>query len=162
MVREPSSFRHGDLTGRLTAALRAHLSQERRANGWVEARRRVATADPGFTLGRDPDTVRAPDIAYVSRERFVGRMPEGFPECAPDLAVEVRLPHDRPGELLIKVGDFLSAGTRAVWVVVPPREQVIIYRADGMVSLLEIGDTLTGEGILPGFALPLAELFVDD
>ena len=49
-----------------------------------------------------------------------------------------------------------------MWGVVPPREQVIVYRADGMVSLLEIGDTLTDEVILPGFALPLAELFADD
>ena len=162
VVREPSSFRHGDLTGRLTAALRAHLSQERRANGWPEARGRVATADPGFTLGRNPDTVRAPDVAYVSRERFAGPMPDGFPELAPDLAIEVRSPGDRPGELLIKVGDFLSAGSRAVWVVVPPREQVIMYRADGTVSLLEISDTLTDESLLPGFALPLAELFADD
>ena len=162
VVREPSTFRHGDLTLRVAAALRAHLSQERRTNGWAEARGRVATADPGFTLGRNPDTVRAPDVAYVSRERFAGPMPDGFPELAPDLAVEVRSPGDRPGELLIKVGDFLSAGTQAVWVVVPPREQVVVYRADGMVSLLNVGDTLSDEVMLPGFALPLAELFVDD
>jgi Uma2 family endonuclease len=162
MMREPSSFRHGDLTLRIAAALRTHLSHERRANGWSEARGRVATADPGFTLGRNPDTVRASDVAYVSRERFAGPMPDGFPELAPDLAIEVRSPHDRPGELLIKVGDFLSAGSQAVWVVVPPFEQVVIYRADGSVSLLQVGDTLTDESLLPGFALPLAELFADD
>jgi Uma2 family endonuclease len=162
MVREPASFRHGDVTLRLAAALRAHLSHERVAKGWTEARGRVATAEPGFTLARNPDTVRAPDIAYVSRERVAGPMPDGFPELAPDLAVEVRSPGDRPGELLIKVGDFLSAGTQSVWVVLPPCEQVIIYRADGSVSLLRNGDTLTDSDLLPGFSLSLRALFADD
>jgi Uma2 family endonuclease len=162
VVREPASFRHGDLTSRLNAALRAHLTRERQANGWATARGRLATADPGFTLARNPDTVRAPDIAYVSRDRHPDPMPDGFPEFAPDLAVEVRSPSDRPGHLIAKVGDWFDAGTRLVWVVDPPRQQVVVYRADGSVAVLAATDNLDGEDVLPGFAWPLAELFADD
>lgn len=162
LMREPSSFRHGQLVLRVAAALQDHLAAERRANGWREARGRVATADPGFTLARNPDTVRAPDVAYVSRQRFAGPMPDGFPELAPDLAIEVRSAGDRAGELLVKIGDFLSAGSRAVWVVAPARQEVIVYRDDGRVAVLSRGDVLTDDALLPGFALRLAELFADE
>lgn len=162
VVREPVGFRHGDLTSRLDAALRAHLAAERQANGWDRARGRVATADPGFTISRNPDTVRAPDIAYVSRERYAGPMPDGFPEFAPDLAVEVRSPRDHPAAVIAKVGEWLAAGGLLVWVVDPPRQQVVVYRANGSVTVVGLADTLSGDDVLPGFAWPVAELFVDD
>ena len=106
--------------------------------------------------------MRAPDVAYVSRERFAGPIPDGFPEFAPDLAVEVRSPRDRTGAVVAKVSDWLTAGTALVWVVDPPREQVMVYRADGTVSVLAVGETLSGEALLPGFAFPLQELFAPD
>ena len=162
VVREPASFRHGALTLRVGIALGNHLAQEQAREGWSLPRGRLATADPGFTLARSPDTVRAPDIAYVSRERHAAPMPDGFPEFAPDLAVEVRSPSDRVGAIVAKVGDWLSAGTDMVWVVDPPRESVVVYRADGSVTVLRVADTLTGDDVLPGFALPLQTLFVVD
>ena len=162
VVREPASFSHGALSLRIGVVLTNHLTRERDQQGWTMSRGRLATADPGFTLARRPDTVRAPDVAYVSRERFAGPMPDGFPEFAPDLAVEVRSPSDRTGAVVAKVSDWLSAGTKLVWVVDPPREQVVVYRADGTVSVLALGDTLSGEEILPGFAFPLQELFAPD
>lgn len=162
VVREPAGFSHGTLTLRLGIALGNHLTREREQQGWAKTRGRLATADPGFTLARRPDTVRAPDIAYVSRERYAGPMPDGFPELAPDLAVEVRSPSDRTGAVVAKVGDWLSAGTLLVWVVDPPREQLVVYRANGGVTVLTIADTLTGDELLPGFALPLRELFAED
>ncbi len=162
VVREPASFYHGALTLRIGVALTNHLALEREAHGWPTTRGRLATADPGFTLARRPDTVRAPDIAYVSRERFAGPMPDGFPELAPDLAVEVRSPTDRTGAILSKVADWLSAGTALVWVVDPPREQVVVYRANGSVDVMGTNDSLTGELLLPGFVLPLEALFAPD
>jgi len=159
VVREPASLRHGEVSLRIGVALANHLARERDAQGWALARGRVATADPGFTLARSPDTVRAPDVAYVSRERHAGPMPEGFPEFAPDLAAEVRSRGDRAGDVLAKVGDWLSAGTTLVWVVDPAREVVTVYRADGTVAVLGPDDALSGEGLLPGFVLPLRELF---
>jgi Uma2 family endonuclease len=162
VVREPASFRHGDVGLRLGIALGIHLAQEQKANGWATKRDRLATLDPGFTLARAPDTVRAPDLAYVSRDRHPDPMPDGFPELAPDLAVEVRSPTDRAGAVVAKVGDWLSAGTLLVWSVDPQREQVVVYRADGSVSALGACDTLTGETVLPGFAIALELLFADD
>jgi len=162
VVREPSSFSHGALSLRIGIALGNHLAREREQQGWTLTRGRLATADPGFTLARRPDTVRAPDIAYVSRERHAAPMPDGFPEFAPDLAVEVRSPSDRTGAVVAKVSDWLSAGTALVWVIDPPREQVVVYRADGTVSVFVMGETLSGEELLPGFAFPLQELFALD
>ncbi|MEP6835642.1 MAG: Uma2 family endonuclease [Gemmatimonas sp.] len=161
LVREPAGFSHGSLTLRLGVALTNHLAKEQEREGWSLPRGRLATADPGFTLARRPDTVRAPDIAYVSRERHPEAMPEGFPEFAPDLAVEVRSPSDRTGAVVAKVGDWLSAGTSLVWVVDPPRQSVVAYRADGSVTVVGIAEALSGDDVLPGFSLPLATLFAE-
>jgi Uma2 family endonuclease len=161
LVREPASFRHGALTMRIGVAIANHLVSEQLAQGWPQPRGRVATADPGFTLARRPDTVRAPDIAYVSRDRHSAPMPEGFPEFAPDLAVEVRSPSDGTGEVVAKVGDWLSAGAMLVWVVDPPRTSVVVYRADGSVTVLGSADALSGDDVLPGFSLPLSQLFAE-
>lgn len=162
LVREPASFRHGALALRIGVALTNHLASEQSTQGWSLPRGRLATADPGFTLARRPDTVRAPDIAYVSRERHSAPMPDGFPEFAPDLAVEVSSPSDRIGAVIAKVGDWLSAGTALVWVVDPRRESVVVYRADGSVTVLGMTDALSGDDLLPGFSLPLAVLFAED
>lgn len=162
VVREPASFRHGALTLRIGVALTNHLVGEQAQMGWSLPRGRLATADPGFTLARSPDTVRAPDIAYVSRERHAAPMPDGFPEFAPTLAVEVRSPSDRVGAIVAKVGDWLSAGTEMVWVIDPPRESVVVYRADGSVTVLGIADVLSGDDVLPGFTLRLETLFAAD
>ena len=162
VVREPPGLRHGGLTHRIAMALGVHLASEQRANSWTKSRGRLVTADPGFTLARNPDTVRAPDVAYISRERWSAPLPDGFAEFAPDLAIEVRSPSDRTGAVVSKVGDWLTADTSLVWVIDPAHEQVMVYRADGSVATLGVGDALDGETLLPAFAFPLAELFADD
>lgn len=150
MVREPAGYRHGYLTARLTGRLVAYV--ESRGLGQVLA------AETGFTLARRPDTVRAPDVAFVRHERVPEPPATRFAELAPDLAVEVLSPGDRPGDLLARVADWLTAGTTLVWVIDPARRQARVYRADGSESLLDAGGTLSGETTLPGFACPLAEL----
>ena len=72
----------------------------------------VYAAETGFTLARHPDTVRAPDVAFIRRERLPTPEPAGYPDLAPDLVVEVLSPGNRPGELLAKIADWFSAGTR--------------------------------------------------
>ncbi len=148
-VREPAGDRHGRVTVNLTIRLGTHV--ERTAAGQLFA------AETGFTLSRMPDTVRAPDIAFIRRER----LPEasaGFLELAPDLVVEVLSPSDRPGEILAKVGDWLEAGASLVWVIDPERRQARIYRADGTESIFEDADALDGEKVLPGFACKLGSI----
>ena len=112
----------------------------------------------GFKLTSDPDTVRGPDIAFISSGRLPDPEPAGFADFAPDLAVEVMSPGDRPGEVLAKVADWLSAGTRMVWVLDPARRVARVYREDGTERILTAAESLDGEDVLPGFSSPLAEI----
>ena len=150
VVREPAGYQHGDAAARLLVAIANHVS----ANGLG----RVFAAETGFTLARNPDTVRAPDVAFVSTARLPDPSPRGFAELAPDLTVEVLSPDDRPGEVLAKVGDWLNAGARVVWVVDPVRVTARVYRADGSESILGATDALRGEDVLPGFEYPLSAI----
>lgn len=105
---------------------------------------------------RSPDTVRAPDVAFICSARLPDPPPPGFAELAPDLAVEVLSPDDRPGEVLEKVADWLKGGCRLVWVVDPRRKLARVYRADGTEALVTSSDSLDGEDVLPGFSCELA------
>ena len=148
VVREPAGFRHGDVA----MALGTLLSNYVRAHELG----RVVAAETGFKLASNPDTVRAADVAFVQRDRVPQPLPENYPAMAPDLAVEVLSPGDRPDEVLSKVGNWLEAGTGLVWVVDPDRREARVYRADGSVSMVSESDSLQGEDVLPGFVCALA------
>jgi Uma2 family endonuclease len=119
----------------------------------------LAGADGGVVLGRNPDTVRAPDISFIRAERVVdtGR---GYFEGAPDLAVEVLSPSDRYSAVSRKVSQYLAAGTRLVWVVDPFNRTVAVYRPGREVIELPEDGTLDGEDVVPGFRLALTEIWV--
>lgn len=160
VVSEPPGMRHRECALRIAVALSNFLSDLSKTSG-SQTLGRVVTGDAGFMLTRNPDTVRGPDVAYVSRERWSGPLPDGFAEFAPDLAVEIRSPGDRPGKVLAKVGDWLDASVSLVWVVNSAAQQVAVYRADGSQAMLGVADAISGEDVLPGFALPLAKLFAE-
>jgi Uma2 family endonuclease len=142
-VREPAGYRHGEIAARLLATLFNFV--ESHALG------RVLTAETGFVLRRNPDTVRAADVAFVRHARLPVPPPNGFPEMAPDLVIEVLSPDDRPGEVLSKIGDWLDAGVRLVWIIDPRRRDARVYRADGSQDHLGENDWLDGESVVPGF-----------
>ena len=150
VVREPPGWRHGSVTMNLALRLGRHIE--------VTGAGQLLAAETGFTLFRSPDTVRAPDIAFVRRERLPEPIPDTYPELAPDLVVEVLSPHDRPGEVLGKVGDWLEAGARLVWVIDPVRRVARIYRADGTEIKLAETESLDGEDVLPGFNCGVATI----
>ena len=149
VVREPAGLRHGRIATELAAALAPHV----RANGLGRV-----YVESGFKLAANPDTVRGPDIAFISKARLPEPEPVGFPELAPDLGVEILSPDDRPGEVLGKVADYLSAGTRLVWVIDPERRLARVYRADGTEEIVTADQALRGEDVVPGFACPLATI----
>ena len=121
---------------------------------------KVYAAGTGFILFLEPDTVRAPDAAFVSNERAAGqKRREGFFEGAPDLAVEVISPDDTEEEVAAKVLDYLEAGTRLVWVIRPRTRTVTAYRSRADIHLLTGEDRLDGGNILPGFSIRLEEIF---
>jgi len=150
VVREPPGGRHGSVTMNLALRLGNHVVSEGAGQ--------VFAAETGFTLARGPDTVRAPDIAFVQRERLPEPIPVGFPEFAPDLVVEVLSPGDRPGDVLAKVGDWLEAGARLVWVIDPERQIARVYRHDGSETILSADGALDGEDVLPGFSCLLTSI----
>ena len=150
IVREPPGYRHG----------RVAFEIGTRIGEFVRLRQLgvVVAAETGFKLFSSPDTVRAADAAFISRDRAPDPAPEGYPSLAPDLVVEVLSPNDRAGEVQSKVSDWLTAGSRLVWVIDPRRRRAIIYRADGSVSLLAEQETLEGEDVLSGFTCSLGDV----
>src|SRR3989440_741247 len=123
VVHEPAGSRHGLVTMNLGAELAVYAKQTG-AGG-------VYAAETGFQLASNPDTVRAPDIAFVTHERLPHPATTGYAALAPDLAVEVLSPGDGPGVVVAKVADWVSAGARLVWVVDPERRLARVYRHDG-------------------------------
>jgi len=150
IVREPPSTEHG----RIQANLAYFLSDHVRRHGLGV----VFGQDTGFKIQSNPDTVRAPDVAFLAQTRASLVPPRGYAPLAPDLAVEILSPEDRPGEILAKVGAWLDAGVRLVWVIDPERRVTRVHRADGPVTIVAAGEALDGEDVLPGFSCPLAQV----
>lgn len=149
LVQELPGPIHGHVAAELTSRLREFVRGKVLGHVFGEA---------GFRLTREPDTVRGADLAFVSLERMPEIPRRGYPDLAPDLVVEILSPGDRPGEVLEKVGEWLTAGARLVWLLDPERGQARVFRADGTVTLLSHDDALDGEEVLPGFTLPLDAL----
>jgi Uma2 family endonuclease len=116
----------------------------------------VFAAETGFTIERDPDSVRAPDVSFVVTGRY-SPTPKYF-EGAPDLAVEVMSPSDRWSEVTEKIDGWLAAGCRSCWVVDPKTKSITVYRP-GQVSRLRSGEVLRDEPVLPGLELPVDDIF---
>lgn len=148
----PAGHNHG----RIAMELSAPLYQYVKANNLGK----VYAAETGFLLKTDPDTVRAPDIAFIRQERVakVGRS-EGYWRGAPDLAVEVISPSDSVGKLENKIRMWLEAGTRLVWVISPTLFNVTVYRSMMDIETLTEKDVLDGGDVIPGFKFPVSELF---
>ena len=150
VVRELPGMRHARVAMDLALALGAHVRAAALGRVYAEA---------GFKLASNPDTVRGPDVAFIRRDRIPDPEPTGFAHFAPDLVVEVISPGDRAGEVLAKVADWLSAGTRLVWVLDPARRVARVYRADGTEQILTADESLDGGDVVPGFSCPLREIF---
>lgn len=147
-----AGFRHGAVIMNVAGPLSQHV----KAHGLGV----VCGAETGFVLARDPDTVLAPDIAFVRRERIpASGLPATFWEGAPDLAVEVTSPGDTRREVADKVASWLAAGTRLVWVVDPKRAAVTIHEPGARPRRLAGSDVLDGAPLFSGFRLLVADIF---
>lgn len=120
----------------------------------------VTLTEPGVIIRRNPDTVRAPDAAFVRQERVPpGGIPDPFLDFTPDLIVEVMSPSNTLPEMQAKVREWLEAGARLVWVVYPARRTVEVIRSLFDRVTLSVEDTLDGGEVLPGFSCRVTELF---
>ncbi|MEI6231668.1 MAG: Uma2 family endonuclease [Planctomycetota bacterium] len=108
----------------------------------------------------DPERVRRPDVAFISKGKLPGdKLPEGAISVVPDLVVEVVSPYDKQYKVDEKVKEYLDAGVRIVWVVSPPGQYVRIYRNGRPTTELSIADTITGEDVIAGFSCKVSEFF---
>jgi Uma2 family endonuclease len=118
------------------------------------------TSDASYQcFAEAPDRVRRPDVSFIHRSRMQPEYLQGHIPVPPDLAVEVVSPNDLFYDVRQKVGEYLRAGVRLVWVVNPVKEEVDVYRANGTSVLARAGDCLEGEDVIPGFRCPLADIF---
>ena len=148
----PPGFDHGQVSGK----------GYRHIDDYVTAHKlgQVAVGDVGIYIGRDPDTVRGADIAYVSNERYAKRNPSlAFLDVAPDLIVEVLSPSNRWSEIMDKLREYFAIGVRLVWLVDPDKKRVYAYRSLNDFSQFETNDQLPGDDVLPGFSMPVAKFF---
>jgi len=127
---------------------------------WADEGRGWAGVEGGFLVGRNPDTVRGPDIAFVRAERIpASGVPRNFWPFTPDLAVEVISPSERVGDIEEKVGAYLSGGTRLVWLVYPGSKRVFAYSSDDEVRIFGAEDILEDETVLSGFRCKVGDIF---
>jgi Uma2 family endonuclease len=153
LVEKPTGFRESCVAAALIALLR----------GFVRPRNLGLVAAPDGMLRLAPQLVRIPDVAFLSWGRLPGRRvpDEPVPQLAPDLAVEVLSESNTPAEMARKRQEYFTAGVRLVWFVDPDARTVEVYTAPDQSTVLGEGDTLDGGAVLPGFTLPLRELFAE-
>jgi Uma2 family endonuclease len=148
----PTTGGHGRITMRLSGSLFAYVSAHQLGETYA--------AETGFLLARNPDTVRAPDFAFIQRDRAPSRDSDShWVPVIPDLVVEVASSGDRPGEIKRKAEMWVEVGVRLVWVVLPTERVIEVYRPDQPVVTLDASATLDGADVVPGFTTPVAAIF---
>lgn len=149
----PAGALHGYITNRLNKILSVFVDDNN-----LGAMFAAETGETGFKLSEKG--MRGLDAAFVSNEKLAQfGVPEGFFPAAPDLAVEVISPNNSVDEIQEKIEEYLSAGTRLIWIVYPKQKMIQAYRSSNVINILRETDVLDGEDVLPGFRLPLVELF---
>jgi Uma2 family endonuclease len=120
----------------------------------------VVMAESGIRTERTPDSVRGPDVSYMSNARFskAGEA-TGYSDVAPELCIEVTSPGDSGARLEEKAAEYLAAGVLLVWIVDGERREVRVYSTSSSVETLDVNAVLTGGDVLPGFELSLSEFF---
>ena len=146
----PAGFEHGEIGVQVVTHLHNHVS--RMGLG------RVVAADTGYQLAEDH--VLAPDVSFVSESRLpASGSPEGFFRGVPDMAVEVISPSEREQHITQKVADYLRYGCKMVVVVRPRMRRVEVHIPNRETQILEPGDVLDGGTAVPGWQLPIADIF---
>ena len=148
----PTGVRHGQVVVNLTILLSGHIKPSRLGS--------VVASDVGFLLERDPDTVREPDVAFISAQSLpLDSVVTGYFDGAPDLAVEVISPSDSAQEVYHKARMWISFGVPLVWVVDPETRTIEVHRPNQPLLSLTDHDTLDGGKVLPGFTCPVRDVF---
>jgi Uma2 family endonuclease len=151
IMMSPAGSEHGMIVAEIAGLLRDFVKPQSLGV--------ILGAETGFRVSSNPDTVLAPDVAFIQADRIGGRMPTGYFPGAPDLAVEVLSPNDRAGEVLAKVQNWLGAGCTSVWLVDPKTQTVTVYGVNRWAVIFTSAEMLHGGDLLPGFSTPVAGIF---
>ncbi|WP_408648785.1 Uma2 family endonuclease [Tumidithrix elongata] len=129
--------------------------------GFVRTDKLGVTCDSSTAFKMKTGNKRSPDLAFIAKERLQGlkRLPKGFFDGAPDLAVEIISPNNTFEEIHNKLVEYFENGTRLAWVILPDEECVLVYHKPKPSKLLQLEHSLDGEDVIPNFNLPLSELF---
>jgi len=149
-LMSPAGSEHGSIVGRLTVRIGLCVEQGQLGHFFG--------AETGFIIQRNPDTVRAPDVAFVVADRVTDRLPTQFFPGPPDLAVEVLSPNDTASEVQEKAEAWLNSGCREVWLIDPRRKSATRLTPAEDSIIQQSVETLTTD-LLPGFSLEVSELF---
>lgn len=148
----PESMEHSYIALNLGGELRAH----------VKSKKLGITLESSAVYRMNEGNTRKPDVSFVTKERLPEKQLSTEPfDGAPDLAVEVISPTDIWWEILKKLNQYFASGCRLVWLISPFDKTVLVYRADRPSHFLQAGDSLDGEDVVPGFTMPVAELFAE-
>ncbi|NHZ72231.1 MAG: Uma2 family endonuclease [Aquificales bacterium] len=148
----PAGFMHGRIALKIGTYLNIFVLENHLGAAYA--------AETGFVLKRNPDTVRAPDVAFVTAEHAAKQSKEtGFFEGAPDLAVEVISPSETMADIESKLFDYLEAGTQVVWLVFPRTQSITVYRSLTDIRIFTIEDSIDCSELLPGFSVTVEEIF---
>jgi Uma2 family endonuclease len=153
ILMSPPGWRHSNLQSRISHALQTQ--GEEKGHG-------KAGSEGGVILSRNPDTVVGPDALFVAKRSLpIRESPEGYLETIPELIVEIRSKNDTLAEFSRKVANYMQAGVQMAWMVDPQSKTVIEHRPGAAPRTLTVADTLHCDDIIPGFKLPLSDLFKD-
>lgn len=141
---------HARTHQRINRSLDAHVMEHRLGEVYSEY---------GYVLEDDPATVRAPDLSFVRTERLDEGSDQGYFTGVPDLAIEILSPNDRPGDVRVKVRQYLDAGTRMVLIADPQSRDVVVHRPGRAPLELTEADVIDGEDVVPGWKLPVRDIF---
>ncbi len=148
----PEGMEHSYIAATLAGEIRTH----------VKSQKLGIVLESSASYRMSEGNTRKPDVSFVAKDRLSEKRLSTKPfEGAPDLAVEVISPTDIWWEILKKLNQYFASGCRLVWLISPPDQTVLVYRADRPSHFLQIGDSLDGEDVVPGFAIPVAELFAE-
>ena len=150
LTMSPAGEEHGSITGRLTVLLGSYILQNKLGL--------IYCAETGFKLESDPDTVLAPDISFISRER-VGQLSESYRHGPPDLVVEVKSPGDSEHKIETKCNRWLSFGVKVVWLIDPKKRTVKVLLPSGESTLLTEANEIVDDSVVRGFRLNVSEIF---
>ena len=149
----PTGHPHGVIELNIGAALRQYARDNKSGQ--------VMVGEVGIFTRRQPDRVRGADVIYISKERFAKRQSQSFLDVVPEIVVEVVSPNDTWRQFNQKLHEYFEIGVRNVWVVDPESKSVVVYRSFIDFQEFTEADGLTAADILPGFSLPVHDIFED-